>query len=788
MAGKRKSDLPDFCQYTGDICDQNLTDLTRSGNFFLYPSDPESIKNTIRLAVEDLRTHHSSYRWTSWEDLKISGQIIFCEICKGVSTADLVIADISTLNFNVLFEIGFAIGRSIPVILVRDTSYIKDSQLFKELGILDTIGYLDFNNSKELASGVAKNLKKRPLFLSNQEINRAHPLYVVKSHIDTDGSIKISSVIKKTGLRYRTFDPREDSCLTLHEAWKQVSSSLGVISHLLTKERRGSVVNNARCSFVAGMAVAAGKKVLMLHEGIESYPIDYRDIIKEYRDIDAISRRLEPFLRNTIEELQDLVTLSKDVASPHLSSIDLGDTAAENESAQLRGYFVSTGSFTVAKQGHRRIVVGRKGSGKTAIFYRIRDMYDGKISSLVVDLKPEGHQFVKLRETVLSKLSAGFQEHVMTAFWNYILLLEIAHKIVTTEETIASRVYQGRKDFEEVLSIYEGEFGSEQGDFSERLLKLVGDIEKRYAKSSDILRSAQVTALVYKEDIKGLENALENYLSRKKDFWILVDNLDKGWPVHAATDEDIIIIKSLLSATRKMQKQFERRNIELKSLVFIRNDVYEHLLKQTPDKEKDTIITLDWDDIELFKEMISARIRQSLNIEGTFEDIWRSYFTPLIDGQDSFVYMVDRTLMRPRDILKFVQYALEVAINRNHSKVQESDIFKAEGLYSKDMLENIIFEFKDIHREFSDLIYEFLGCSTDLRLNDIQLLMSRAKIDKRAYEEVLSMLLWIGLIGVMKDNDSKYAYQVNYDMKRLNVQTDSTFVIHPAFRKYLECL
>jgi hypothetical protein len=34
----------------------------------------------------------------------------------------------------------------------------------------------------------------------------------------------------------------------------------------------------------------------------------------------------------------------------------------------------------------------------------------------VLDLKPEGHQFVKLRELVLKKLSEGKQLHILTAF------------------------------------------------------------------------------------------------------------------------------------------------------------------------------------------------------------------------------------------------------------------------------------------------------------------------------------------------------------------------------------
>jgi hypothetical protein len=45
-------------------------------------------------------------RWSSWKHLGITGQIIFCEICKVLCFTDLVIADVTTLNFNLLLEIG----------------------------------------------------------------------------------------------------------------------------------------------------------------------------------------------------------------------------------------------------------------------------------------------------------------------------------------------------------------------------------------------------------------------------------------------------------------------------------------------------------------------------------------------------------------------------------------------------------------------------------------------------------------------------------------------------------
>ena len=51
----------------------------------------------------------SSKRWITWKNLDVLGQIIFCEICKAIRYPDLVVADVTTLNFNLMFEIGFAI-------------------------------------------------------------------------------------------------------------------------------------------------------------------------------------------------------------------------------------------------------------------------------------------------------------------------------------------------------------------------------------------------------------------------------------------------------------------------------------------------------------------------------------------------------------------------------------------------------------------------------------------------------------------------------------------------------
>jgi hypothetical protein len=168
-----------------------------------------------------------------------SGQIIFCRVCQALRFSRAAIADVSTLNFNVLFEIGYAIGLGLPVVPIRDTSIISDTKEFDELGLLDTFGYLDFQNSGDLADKLPDAITTaRVAFVQDIALNQDQPLYIVKSPGPSDGLVKLMSGVKKSGLRFRTFDPKETSRLSLHEACQQAQSSLGVIAHLMSVQRR----------------------------------------------------------------------------------------------------------------------------------------------------------------------------------------------------------------------------------------------------------------------------------------------------------------------------------------------------------------------------------------------------------------------------------------------------------------------------------------------------------------------------------------------------------------------
>ena len=600
------------------------------------------------------------------------------------------------------------------------------------------------------------------------------------------------SILKKSPLHFRTYDPIETPRLSLHEARRNVLSSFGVIAHLLGSNRENARVHNARCAFVSGLAVAANKRVLLLQEGAVRQPIDYRQIVNTYKTVDEIPIRVEPFIRHLLVQLQEVSRAGRQVPERLLERLDIGDVAAENEIRQLRSYFVRTGQFNDARRGHARLVIGRKGAGKTAIFYALRDSFRNSRSHLVLDLKPEGHQFTKLRETILDALSPGVQEHTMTAFWTYILLCEIAQKVSDVDYSWAQRDADRSGAFDRLVTAYNSRGPADVGDFSERLLRQVDILEERFPGGTGPRSAGTLTQALFVDDIRSMSDVVSEYLVHKKAVWVLVDNLDKGWPVRGASETDILIIRTLLEATRKLQSQLEDRDVDFHSLVFLRNDIYDHLIRETPDKGKDTTISLDWSDPEVFKEMLRQRVESSIDIDGSFDDVWSSIFDNYIGTQHSFMYMMSRTLMRPRDVLSFVRKAVEVSINRGHDRVTNDDLIAAEESYSEDMFFALGFELSDINPDYGDVLIEFLRCSSRLSRDALYGIVDGSGLLSGDVETLVELLLWFGFLGVQAEpnTEPEFAYEVRYNVKKLIAPISDgsgNYVVHPAFRRALQC-
>ncbi|MGH9873498.1 MAG: hypothetical protein ACRD9S_13690 [Pyrinomonadaceae bacterium] len=187
---------PSFCQYADGQCDQDFGLETASHAIFLYPTEPEIIASTIEEAVTSLQSLEGAKRWLSWKDFGVLGQVIFCKICISMRFADFIVADVTTLNFNLLFEIGYAVGLGKPVLPIRDTNLMGDKKNFDELGLLDTLGCLDFQNSQALVDKILP-YHPQPIAIQLADVNRKQPIYLLKAHVENEGQIRLIAATRK---------------------------------------------------------------------------------------------------------------------------------------------------------------------------------------------------------------------------------------------------------------------------------------------------------------------------------------------------------------------------------------------------------------------------------------------------------------------------------------------------------------------------------------------------------------------------------------------------------------
>jgi hypothetical protein len=263
-------------------------------------------------------------------------------------------------------------------------------------------------------------------------------------------------------------------------------------------------------------------------------------------------------------------------------------------------------------------------------------------------------------------------------------------------------------------------------------------------------------------------------------------------PPRGATDEDILIIRTLLEACRKLQKQLAEPKVLFHPLVFLRNDIYEHLVVRTPDKGKDSAIALDYDDPQVFKGIVRSRLNVCTGVEGTFDDLWSMVFETHVGTQESFAFILERTLMRPRDLLNYLKASVEIAINRGHQRVLQDDILKAEESYSDDILLGISFEMRDVFPDISEPLYGFIGCPKVLHMQKTLQILKDTGFADADIDRVLRLLVWFGFLGVQQDGTEvpAFAYQARQNLEKLMAplkQGRASLVVHPAFQKALQC-
>lgn len=761
--------------------------------FVAYSGRDHDLATTVTTGVAKANSRNRAIRYTPWVMNDVAGHPLTSPILEGIDSSAFIVADVTYLNPNVVYEIGFAIGKSKRVFLIRRRDFAGDKKVAEAAGIFDTLGYEEYEDDEGLAHVLSSHIDPSPLQFS-QQLDRQAPVYIVEP-LDKSGiATLMTSRLKKARHRYRRFDPAEDSRLSAVDAIRQVAASSGVLVSILPDDVESGAIHNTRSLFVAGLADGMDKPCLLLAHNALTLPLDIRDSAKRYAFPADITDHIAAFSLEITEYSQqaDPPPLP---ASSTLQSLSIGDPTAENEMTTLGHYFLATDQYNRAVRGEVNLVVGRKGTGKTALWIQVRDRIRADKRNVVVDLKPEGYQLLKLKEAMLAHLTQGASQHLLTAFWEYLILLEVTHKLLEKDRNTHKYNHELRDQYIELDRAYRVDNFSAEGDFSERLLSLSQRIAQEYVRqfgSSDStpLTSENVASLVYAHDIRNLRAKLTQYLSKKTSVWVLFDNLDKGWSTQGVDVVDAAVLRCLIDAGRKLERDMQRFEMPFHCVVFIRNDVYEYVMKQSADYGKEMRATLDWTDPDMLRQLLYLRLMSGLQIDNasvTFDKLWPTLCVSHYKGEETSAYFIERSLMRPRNVLKIFSHARGFASNLNHLKITDSDIEKGLHAYSQDLLIELDHELTDVFPAARDLLYHFIDAQGLLSPDALRGLLQDAGIDEEELDRVIEFLLYYGILGVQADSESTlYIYDVHYDLKALlirakRVSSRLRYAINPAF-------
>ena len=716
--------------------------------FVAFASNDPLLAETIRDACNNADV--AGVEFTPWNTNDVSGQPIGSAVFNWVDDADALVADISQPNHNVTYEIGVAVGMGKPLRLIRSTG--KDWSAVQEIGLLHNVGHDPYSTQRDLKEILEKGAPPTAPWPQAKK-NREAPIYLLQSSEADDLLSRITSGIKKIlKLRFRSLNPREIDRLTASEAVQQITGSFGIVAIWHGPNQPEAFRQNQRTAFAIGLARGANIPFLLLAETGQHLPLDLDEIATRWTLPTDVDGHLRNFREEVYEFQQEYVEV-RGADEGLLESIHCGDPAAENEASDLADYFLLTEPYRLALKGEVNVILGRKGSGKTAIFLQVRDNTRVDRNNIIVDLAPENYQLIKLKEFILDRLSLGTRKEFIAAFWEYIVLLEIAYKILEKDAKRAR--YDGRvmERYDRLAEAYNARVDTGSGDFSERASRLVERVIQRFSnkrtEGEEALSSGRLLEIVYGSEIRQLREEIVSYLKIKGYVYFLFDNIDRFWSITGFDETDALIIIGLIEGLQETRRRFSRSNIEFLWGTFIRSDVWEFVVKGMADYGKVSVASAEWNDRELIGRMFESRIMRSFAGKAVpWRQIWENVSVATVHGKPTLDFLIDASLMRPRYLIRLFETARQRAVTLHKTWIEEDDYDKALEELGWQVLEDLGRELTDIIPQAEDLLFGLTNLGKRTSPARLRTAIKSSLGDETDVEGVIDILIWAGCLGV----------------------------------------
>lgn len=405
----------------------------------------------------------------------------------------------------------------------------------------------------------------------------------------------------------------------------------------------------------------------------------------------------------------------------------IGAADAREDERFLKESFIDNGEIEILTDLDRPecIILGRTGSGKTALIERLRKTEERSIA-----IEPDSLALTYVSDSnVLSFfVNAGVNMDLFyRLLWRHVFAIEIIKKRygIVNERSRDSFLQQlgdrikGEKSKQEAIDYLrewgesfwqetdyrvkeitkkmedqlgqsvEGSIGASVPSVASGGLKFTSDSAKTLTeetKAEVVQRGQQVVDQVQIRILSEIIKLLDSDIldDRKKNYFITIDRLDENW-----VNEDLryFLLRALFETIRDFNNSI--RNVKI--IVAIREDLLGRIFRYTrspgyqEEKYKSMYLNLAWTEEEL-KNLLDKRVNQLVREQYTSQVVSLSDILPKkVNKKESGTkYLLERTMFRPRDAIMFFNECIQVAVKR--ATINQSMLMSAEAKYSENRL------------------------------------------------------------------------------------------------------
>lgn len=364
-----------------------------------------------------------------------------------------------------------------------------------------------------------------------------------------------------------------------------------------------------------------------------------------------------------------------------------GAVDADNDDLLLESFEDHEAFVSVLKR-ERFLVLGKKGSGKTAIFKKLLSVPDKDYFCFGHTFSdyPWHHHDLQAR--------AGIPDFdKFTHSWKYLILVTASKVLLNFDKSLPysdeSLEYLAR-----IERFIVDSYGSRDPDVTQlftptKKLKLrpTFEIDLKMLKAGISPEQVPVTELpvVVQEVNTNLADAVIQAMNPQHQYIICFDQLDLGFDPNDGNYVNRLI--GLILACRDINILARKAEKKFFIAVMLRDDIYDVLRFEDKNKITENFVSIiEWDmprSQNTLKELMEKRFSSVLADDASPNISWNDVFNEdreMPGHQTKYQHLLDHTYQRPRDMIKFCNLVLQSFKNRSRQPVEADHALKIDNV------------------------------------------------------------------------------------------------------------